>query len=107
MNQFTDAYLRHQASVSEGTTVYHFTMLTSSSNARLSLKALVIHNMLPGNKLRNEYVIITSKHRFDVIVTYLLRAMFVGLWVGFHCSPTNKNGYQMTWPVLNFNYNSI
>ena len=29
-------------------------------------------------KLRNKYVIITSKRRFDVIITYLLRTMFAG-----------------------------
>ena len=32
----------------------------------------------PGKKLRYKYVIITSKCRFDVIITYLLRTMFVG-----------------------------
>ena len=32
----------------------------------------------PANKLRNKYVIITSKRRFDVIITYLLRSMFAG-----------------------------
>ena len=106
MNEFTDAYMRHKASTSEDITVYHCAMLTSRS-ARLPLEALVIHNMLLANLVRNEYVIITSKHRFDVIITYLLRTMFVGLWVGLHCMPTNKNGYQMTWSVLNFNYHLI
>ena len=30
----------------------------------------------PHNKLRNKFVIITSKRRFDVITKYLLRTMF-------------------------------
>ena len=29
-------------------------------------------------RLRNEYLIITSKRRFDVIIRYLFRIMFVG-----------------------------
>ena len=33
----------------------------------------------PSKKLRNVYVIITSKRRFDVITTYLLQAMFPGI----------------------------
>ena len=32
----------------------------------------------PANKLRNEYIIITSKRRFDVIIMYLLRGLFTG-----------------------------
>ena len=32
----------------------------------------------PTNKLHNKYVIITSKRRFDVIITYLLHAMLAG-----------------------------
>ena len=32
----------------------------------------------PANIVRNNYVIITSKWRFDVIVTYLLRSLFAG-----------------------------
>ena len=32
----------------------------------------------PANKLRKKYVVISSKRRFDVIITYLLRIMFAG-----------------------------
>ena len=35
---------------------------------------------IPANKLCNKYVIITSKRRFDVIITYLLRFLFVGYY---------------------------
>ena len=34
---------------------------------------------VPANKLRNKYVIISSKRRFDVMITYLLRAVFAGV----------------------------
>ena len=33
---------------------------------------------IPANMLRDEYVIITSKRRFDVIITYWLRSLFAG-----------------------------
>ena len=32
----------------------------------------------PANIVRDEYVIITSKRRLDVIITYLLRTLFAG-----------------------------
>ena len=35
----------------------------------------------PTNMVRNKYVIIMSKWRFDVMITYLLRSLFAGLAV--------------------------
>ena len=35
-----------------------------------------------ANKLRNKYVVIISKHHFDVIIMYLLRTMLAGYRVG-------------------------
>ena len=35
--------------------------------------------LYPIKKVRNRYVIITSKERFDVIITYLLHSLFAGV----------------------------
>ena len=43
--------------------------------------ALIWNKAYPANKLRNKYIIITSKRRFDVIMTYLLRTMFAGYMI--------------------------
>ena len=37
-------------------------------------------NMIPANTKRNRRLIITSRRRFDVIITCLLRFMFVGVY---------------------------
>ena len=43
-----------------------------------------VDNIL-ANTLRNKNVIMTSKRRFDVIITFVLRCVFAGMmseWVG-------------------------
>ena len=37
------------------------------------------YDLMPANTQRNEYVIITQKRRFDVLIPCLLRFVFVGL----------------------------
>ena len=45
----------------------------------------------PANKLRNIYEIITSKPRFDVIITYILRTMFAEEIIGNYMRMPNWN----------------
>ena len=42
-------------------------------------KSLV--GVIPANTQRNKHVIITSKRRFDVLITCLLRGVFAGIWL--------------------------
>ena len=43
------------------------------------VKAQIRIGHIPTNTQRNKHVIVTSKHRFDVIITRLLRCVFAGM----------------------------
>ena len=61
----------------------------------------VVHG-LPANTQRNKHVIITSKRRFDVIITCLLRCVFAGLCV--HKTFPNHRWFSSQGPEIVIKY---
>ena len=53
----------------------------------------LVNTMFPANIIRNKYVIIVSKRRFDVTITYSLRSLFAVLVHVMGSGPTGESHY--------------